>query len=258
MTKIFLIAIIFIPFSLWGNFYKNQLEGWFAYKEAVKEEEKQDEPDDKKIKQKKTTVEIPKNLQELSAKEFEALITEAKEIATVHPTKDNVRKLIILNNYVQDRADALSNTWTEVMLENPELDISINIGKSKFAKNAFGAASKEEKENFFNRYEKYLTIVLFYDSTKKEITQAQDTIFEIIKYTNTNLKQLKIDTRNPSVENLLNTLKINKDLTPDIWLMVDINKSQKWKRLSIGLSTKERIMDQLYVMGKQIIEETNK
>lgn len=256
MTKIFLIAIIFMPFSLWGNFYKNHLEGWFAYKEII--EEQQEELEEKNTKPKKTTVEIPQNLQELSAKEFEALITEAKDIATVHPTKDNVRKLIILNNYVMNRADALSNTWTEVMLENPELDISINIGKSKFAKNAFGAASKEEKENFFSRYEKHLTIVLFYDTTKKEITQAQDTIFELMKYTNANLRQLKIDIHNPSAENLLNTLKINKDLTPDIWLMVDINKSQKWKRLSIGLSTKERIMDQLYVIGKQILEETNK
>lgn len=240
-----------------ANFYENGLEGWFAYKDAnlTKIDDNKSNENFPREKKSKKVVEIPENLNELSAKEFEALITEAKEISTMNPTKENVRNFIILQNFVQQKADVLTKTWGEVMLENPELDISVNIAKTSFAKSALGELSKTEKKDFFSKFSKHMTLVMFYDSNKREISSKQDDVMNFISYDYTEIKQLKIDINNKKAEELFSKLKISDERLPDIWLMLDIDGKQAWKRVAIGLSTQDKIMNKIYEYSKEIFKK---
>jgi len=240
-----------------ANFYKNEKEGWFAYKDAnlTKIDDNTSSENFPREKKSKKVVEIPENLNELSAKEFEALITEAKEISTMHPTKSNVKKFITLQNFVQEKADALTKVWGEVMLENPELDISVNIAKTSFAKNAFSQADKAEREKLFKNFSRYMTLVMFYNSDKKEISTKQDSVMNFISYNYQEIKQLKIDIHNEKANEIFKKLKISQERLPDIWLMIDVGGKQIWKRAAIGLSTQDKIMNKVYEYGKEIFKE---
>lgn len=263
MTKVIVILILCSSMAF-ANFYKNNLEGWFAYKDANLTEKLEDNNTKKDTtkfpagKKPKKIVEIPEDLEEISAKEFEALITEAKEISTMNPTKDNVRKFIILQNFVQQKADALTSTWGEVMLENPELDISVNIAKTSFAKSAMGEASKTEKKAFFSKFSKYMTVVMFYDGNKREVTTKQDDVMNFISYDYSEIKQLKIDINNKKANELFARLKISEERLPDIWLIIDFDGKQAWKRVAIGLSTQDKIMNKIYEYSKEIFQEEKK
>lgn len=247
-----------------ANFYKNNLEGWFAYKDANLTEKLEDNNTNKNTtkfpagKKPKKVVEIPEDLEELSAKDFEALITEAKEISTMNPTKDNVRKFIILQNFVQQKADALTSAWGEVMLENPELDISVNIAKTSFAKSALTETSKTQKKVFFSKFSKYMTVVMFYDGNKREVASKQEDVMNFISYDYSEIKQLKIDINNKKADELFAKLKISEERLPDIWLMIDFNGKQAWKRVAIGLSTQDKIMSKIYEYSKEIFKEEKK
>ncbi|MCK9473366.1 conjugal transfer protein TraF [Sulfurimonas sp.] len=252
-----LLSILILCTNLaFANFYKNELEGWFAYKDVnlttIDDNSTKNFPREKKNKK---AVEIPKNLNDLSAKEFEALITEAKEISTMHPTKSNVKKFIMLQNFVQEKADALTKVWGEVMLENPELDISVNIAKTSFAKNAFSQADKAEREKLFKNFSKYMILVMFYDSEKKEVSTKQDSVMNFISYNYPKIKQLKIDIHNERGNDIFKNLKISQERLPDIWLMIDANGRQIWKRAAIGLSTQDKIMNKVYEYSKEIFKE---
>ncbi|MFA5453996.1 MAG: conjugal transfer protein TraF [Sulfurimonas sp.] len=263
MTKVIVILILCSSMAF-ANFYKNNLEGWFAYKDINLTEKLEDNNTKKDAakfpagKKPKKIVEIPEDLEELSAKEFEALITEAKEISTMNPTKDNVRKFIILQNFVQQKADALTSTWGEVMLENPELDISVNIAKTSFAKSAMGEASKTEKKAFFSKFSKHMTVVMFYDSNKREVASKQDDVMNFISYDYSEIKQLKIDINNKKANELFAKLKISDERLPDIWLMIDFDGKQAWKRVAIGLSTQDKIMNKIYEYSKEIFQKEKK
>lgn len=260
MTKV--ISMLLLCSSMaFANFYKNNLEGWFAYKDANLTEKLEDNNTKKNTakfpagKKTKKIVEIPEDLEELSAKEFEALITEAKEISTMNPTKDNVRKFIILQNFVQQKADQLTSTWGEVMLENPELDISVNIAKTSFAKSAMSDSYKTQKKTFFSKFSKYMTVVMFYDSNKREVTTKQDDVMNFISYDYPEIKQLKIDINNKKANELFTKLKISDERLPDIWLMIDFDGKQAWKRVAIGLSTQDKIMNKVYEYSKKIFQK---
>ncbi|MFA6137429.1 MAG: conjugal transfer protein TraF [Sulfurimonas sp.] len=257
MIKILFISLL-LSDLVFANFYKNNMEGWFAYKDAYLTKIDSNETNTTEKfpvgKKAKKIVEIPENFDDMSAKEFEILITEAKEISTMNPTKDNVRKFIMLQNVVQEKADALTETWGEVMLENPELDISVNIAKTSFAKSALTETSKTEKKDFFSKFSKYMTVVMFYDGNKREVAGKQDDVMNFIYYDYPEIKQLKIDIHNEKAKELFDKLKISDERLPDIWLMLNTDGKQVWKRVAIGLSTQDKIMNKIYEYSKEIFK----
>lgn len=256
ITKQVFVLIICVKI-VFANFYENELEGWFAYKD-VNLTEKRDVNETLNFpagKKSKKIVEIPDELEELSAKEFEALITEAKEISTMNPTKNNVKNFIILQNFVQKKADALTDTWGEVMLENPELDISVNIAKTAFAKGALTETENTKKRDFFSKFSKFITVVMFYDGNKKEVSSKQDDVMNFIMYDYPQMNQLKININNEKAIELFSKLKISSERLPDIWMMVDYRGKQSWKRVAIGLSTQDKILNKIYEYGKEIFKE---
>lgn len=252
-----LITTLLLAVWLNASFYKNANEGWFAYKDAnltqkidtnetIKEEVK---------KVAKKEIQLPKNLNDLSAKEFEELMTDAKGIMTMNPTKENVKKYLVLQNFVNTQAEKLTDQWGEVMLENPELDYSVNVAKTSFAKNAFHLTNKEEMAQFFKEYSKYITLVMFYDSNKVEVTQKQDHVMRLISYDYPELEQLKIDATNPKSNNLLKQLKISTERLPDIFIMINSGQKQQWKRVAINLTTKEKIISKIYEYTQKIFKK---
>ncbi len=246
--KLFFITIVITTFSF-ANFYKGSFDGWFAYKDP---KENVEDKNATKEQESKNKFVMPKDLNQLTAKEFEKLITDAKELATMKPTKENVRNLIVLQNFMHQKADEMTDTWADVMLENPELDMSVNIAKTSFARNAFNTATKEEKKEIFEKYSKYFHLILFYNSDNVEVSKQQDKVFEFIRYNHPEIKQLKIDVNNQKASALFKKLKINHDITPDIWLMIDLDGKQKWKRVAVGLSTQDKILNKVYEYGKEI------
>lgn len=236
-----------------ANFYKNNNEGWFAYKDANLTkpiDQNATKPETKKVAPKE--IKLPENLNELSAKEFEELITDAKGIMTMHPTKSNIKKYLVLQNFVNTKAEKLTEQWGEVMLENPELDYSVNVAKTSFAKNAFNLEDKEKMADFFKNYGRYITVVFFYDSNEKEVTQKQDHVFNLIGYDYPQIQQLKIDVNNQQASQLLKQLKVSKERLPDIYMMIE-GKKQTWKRIAINLTTKEKIISKIYEYGKELL-----
>lgn len=241
-----------------ADFYKNGMEGWFAYKDANITKVDENLTKEQVEKKPKKVIELPKDLNNLTHIEFEALMNESKGIASMNPTKHNLKQVIILQNFFHEKAGQMMDTWAEVMLEEPELDMSVNIAKTSFGRNAINLTSKEEKKEFFSKYSKYLTLVLIYDSNKRDITTSQDKVFDFISYTYPEIKQLKIDINNSKAESLFQKLKITKNITPDIWLMINIKEKQSWKRVAVGLSTQDKIMDKVYEYGNEIFNKGGK
>ncbi|AWI35071.1 hypothetical protein CDV25_04770 [Helicobacter apodemus] len=87
---------------------------------------------------------IPLNsLDTLSVKEYTETFERVKSIATMKPTKENVKILQIMNKWQIEQSERFAKVWTINLLENPNLEFP-DIAETKFAKTS-KIAQKDKK-----------------------------------------------------------------------------------------------------------------
>lgn len=214
---------------------------FFGYKKVI---EKEDENKTKK------SVSIPKDLDKLSADEINKIIKESKKIAVSFPTVQNIQKYIKLQNYAMKKSEKFMTKWQQALLKDSSLDLSAPIAKGTFARNAatFQAASK--REQFWKDNIDKIGIVVFFNTNETSINKAQNRVLYFIKkdYQNMAITTLfKQEHKNLSS-------KHGVKVTPDIFIVYkDEEDAAQWYRVKTGLTTKDKILDQIDFVYKYLI-----
>lgn len=88
------------------TYFDEHSRGWHWYEDPVPEDEELDNP-----------------VTEMNA--LKATITQALDKAILHPTQENVKTYIELQNKVSHQSSAFSGIWQEVLLQSPELNYAL-------------------------------------------------------------------------------------------------------------------------------------
>ena len=97
-------------FAFEQGYFNDHAQGWHWYKDP--KEQKSEDDDDQKDP-----------ISQMNA--VRATVERAQAKMVLHPTKENVKNYIVVQNKVSGNAAELSKTWREVLLENPDLDFSL-------------------------------------------------------------------------------------------------------------------------------------
>ncbi len=134
-----------------NTFFDTHAEGWHWYAPEPKEEEKKSAP---------TPTTNPSTSQSDDPLSQMATVTkavnEAKAEAVLNPTPENVANYIAIQNAVTQNAAKFSQTWQQVIWQNPNLNYSLNHPTSQIAKDAYldtkRQANTTELKRIANQY----------------------------------------------------------------------------------------------------------
>ncbi len=137
------------------QYYNERERGWF-YNEFCKIEPKDEE---KKSEVKEASkdeidwekIQDPEFLEKLTAKKFKELLIEVREDAVYKPTEKKLLAYMKMQNFMKEKSLNFSYTWRDVLLENPELNPSIENPTTSFGKNVQFHVLKAEKEDIMSR-----------------------------------------------------------------------------------------------------------
>lgn len=99
------------------SYFKDHAKGWHWYNDPKASDDDEEENDP--------------NIQ-MNA--VHAAVQRALNNAVLHPTKENVRNYINLQNSIANQANQFNHSWQAVLLENPELNYSILHPTNNLAK----------------------------------------------------------------------------------------------------------------------------
>lgn len=85
--------------------------------------------------------------------------------AILNPTKENVKNYIILQQKVTNQSKLFSNSWKEVLLENPELDFSLKHPTNNTAKMLESDQTNAIQNEVISRFARHSGLFFFYRST---------------------------------------------------------------------------------------------
>ena len=116
-------------------------KGWHWYQaepEVSKKTEKKDEKGENLVQT------YPQNpIEELKA--YQKRLEEAKAMAVMHPSKENVEKYQYLQYEALERANKFSNVWMENVYTNPELNYALIVPTSQKARHVYLHEKEKEK-----------------------------------------------------------------------------------------------------------------
>lgn len=217
---------------------------FFGYKKEILKEEHKDEV--KKI------VEIPKNLDKMTADEIAKLIEDSKKIAVSFPTDKNINSYIKLQNYATQKSEDFAIKWQQALLKDSSLDLSASAAKSTFARTASTANKTNTRAKFWEENINNIGIVAFFDKTEEEVNTAQN---KVLYFLNKDYPTLAIRTIfKDEHSSLVNEHKVG--VTPDIFLIYkDQDENANWYRVKAGLTTKDEILDNIDFVYKYFISK---
>jgi len=216
-------------------------EPFFGYKSIRKDK-----------KNKKDKVIIPKDIDKFTADEIAKLIETSKKTAISFPTNGNIHNYIQLQNYATKRSENFAIKWQQAILKDSSLDLGASASKSTFARNANVAHRTKERKKFWKRNINNVGIVVFLDSSEKEVNTAQN---KVLYFLNKDYPELVIKTL--YINEHSNLAKKHKvGITPDIFLIYKDNKENaNWFRVKAGLTTKNEILDNIDFVYKYLIKK---
>ncbi|MDZ7819771.1 MAG: conjugal transfer protein TraF, partial [Aliarcobacter sp.] len=115
-------------------------------------------------------------LENLTPDEFEALNENMKKIAVKRQSEQDIKNFLIIKNYVQKKADEFKTKAQIIGLQNQEYDLSLDIAKSKFAKNVQTQANTAINQEFWQNIRDNSIIVVFYDEVKEVENRAVEMV----------------------------------------------------------------------------------
>jgi hypothetical protein len=218
--------------------YTNSKNGlthpFFGYKKEIIKEENKDEV--------KKSVEIPKDLDRMTADEISKLIVDSKKIAVSFPTDENIHNYIQLQNHATKKSEDFAIKWQQAILKDSSLDLSATAAKSTFARNASTADKTNKRAQFWKENINNIGIVAFFDKKEKEVNTAQD---KVLFFLNQDYPGLAIRTIfKDEYPSLIKEHSVG--VTPDIFIVYkDESENASWYRIKAGLTTKNEILDNI-------------
>ena len=240
MIKIFnlICIILFNLYAAEDIQYTNSKNGlthpFFGYKKEIIKEENKDEI--------KKSVDIPKNLDKMTADEIAKLIIDSKKIAISFQTDENIHNYIQLQNYATKKSEQFDIKWQQALLKDSSLDLSATAAKSTFARNASTADKANKRAQFWKENINNIGIVAFFDEKEKEVNIAQN---KVLFFLNQDYPELAIRTIFKDEHSSL-IKEHGVGVTPDIFIVYkDENSNANWYRVKTGLTTKNEILDNI-------------
>lgn len=236
------------------------LTGYYGFEDPVA---------DQKLDENKTSVE--KYARELRPKieaaikhpdkytvtEYSELITKARQLSITTMDKNDIENSLKIQNVAMQRSDEYSKKVSMMKLEKPELDITRDMAKSRFSREAERDIKKASREKFWKENIDRIGIVTFIDPSAYQNNEAQRKVLQILA-----LEYPKLDIR---VLDKVSYAKMIKRLGvinyPDTWMVYRSSTGEpKWYRVANGMSAKNQILDgidevyQFYIAGENVIK----
>jgi len=137
-----------------ANYYSEHAVGWHWY----------DDPREQK-KIKKPVNSIIQNDPDVIVASARKKITTALNKVIAEPTKENLRKYIILQEQLSNRAEKVSELWQQVLLKNPAINYSLSHPTNNVALQVYHEQESGEKEKSVKLFAKQTGLFFFYRST---------------------------------------------------------------------------------------------
>ena len=240
------LLILFIVLEIHAIEYTDSKNGlthpFFGYRKPIIKE------DDNKTKK---TVNIPKNINKLTADELNKLIKSSKKIAVAFPTQNNIKNYIKLQNIATVKAEVFTTKWQQTILEDSSLDLSATASKSTFARNANTAKKEQQRAKFWEENIDKIGLVVFLEKGADSINQAQNKVMYFLSkdYPKLVIKMIYKEERRALAK------KYKVGVTPDTFIVYkDKQNKANWYRVKAGLTTKNQILDNIDFVYKYFIE----
>ncbi|MCI2236367.1 conjugal transfer protein TraF [Helicobacter sp. CaF467b] len=254
MPKQFLFTLIVTTFlySQSNSFFNDSRRGWHYYEPEVKEKEIQKKErisDDVAFMRS-----VPLNsLDDLSVKEYTEIFERVKSIATMRPTKENVKIMQIMNKWQTEQSERFAKVWAINLLEDPNLEYP-NIVDTKFAKISKIAQKDKETEDFFKSKKDRLAFVIFYGNLNQDAINRQKEVYEHIqRLYGIQAKFIDIDNK-PLIKE-----RFKLTTSPEnFFLYKNKNGEAIWHRIKARLATQSEILSNTRFLFDNVIIEKDK
>ena len=249
MKKSILILFSFITLNAAEIEYTESKNGlthpFFGYREEIIKEDNGA----------KNKVDIPENLNNLTADEISKLIVDSKKIAVSFPTDENIHNYIQLQNYATKKSEDFAIKWQQALLKDSSLDLSAIASKSTFARNANTASKTNKRAQFWEENINNIGIVAIMDKKEQELNIAQN---KVLFFLNQDYPELAIRTIFKDEHSLL-VKEHGVGTTPDIFIVhKDKKDNANWYRIKTGLTTKNEILDNIDFVYEHVISKGDK
>ena len=254
----FLLLCSSVAFGATNNaFYNDTKRGWHYY-EAEPQVQEQEKMTKKQEKEKKGLDDeafmksVPLNaLDSLTVKEYTETFDRVKSIATMKPTKENVKILQAMNKWQTEQSERFAKVWAINLLEDPNLEFP-EVADSKFAKNQKMIVEDKRTKEFFEKNKENLAFVVFYSGKNQEGYRNQKAIYDVIedKY-GIEAKYIDLDTNPDLIQ------RFNLTAFPENFFVYRNSKNEAiWHRVKAGHATLNTIIDTtIFLFDNAILEE---
>ena len=263
---LYFLAMSSIAFSISNDFFNDSKRGWHYYeKEPITKEEKQEEvinqkeTINKETKKEKRELDdeafmksIPLNaLNSLTVKEYTETFDRVKSIATMKPTKENVKILQAMNKWQTEQSERFAKVWAINLLEDPNLEFP-NISNDKFGRTNKGMMAKAETQKFFEEKKDKLSFVVFYSARDQKGSYNQKAIYDLVEK-DYGIKTYYVDL--DSNPDLIEKFKLTA-LPENFFLYKNSKGEGVWHRIKAGFANMDVILDTTqFLFDNAILEE---
>lgn len=231
--------------GLFANAIKDPFFGYKSFKETETDTNKEDKFD------KFNLVVTDELLDTLTPEEFEALNENIKKVAVKRQGEQDIKNFLIIKNYTQKKADEFTKKTQIIALKNQDYDLSLDIAKSKFAKNVQTQANTKENQEFWQNIRDNSIIVVFYDEAKEVENRAVEMVLNYA-YQERGLQGQFMSISEGFGQQFAKEQNIK--FTPDIWILFK-GKKPIWHRLASGVITQNRIYEQIEFVYENVIKK---
>lgn len=243
---VFFKTIFFLLLAVSSLLANNITDPFFGYKTFKEiETEKEDKFD------KFNFVVTDELLESLTPEEFEALNENIKKVAVKRQSEQDIKNFLTIKNYTTKKADEFTKKTQIIALQNQEYDLTLDIAKSKFAKNVQSQASSQENQEFWQMIKDNSIIVVFYEDNKEVDNRAVEMVLNYA-YQEKGLEAQFISVNEGFGKQFAQEQNIK--FTPDIWILFKGNKPI-WSRLASGVITQNRVYEQIEFVFENIIKK---
>lgn len=238
-----------------SNFFNDSRRGWHYYEAEPKQEEQKEAKKKERINDDVIFMRsIPlDSLDKLSIKEYTETFERVKSIATMNPTKENVKIMQMMNKWQTEQSERFAKVWAINLLEDPNLEYP-NIVDTKFAKISKIAQKDKETEEFFKSKKDRLAFIVFYGNLNQEAIDRQKEIYKHIeRLYGIQAEFVDID-RKPHLKE-----RFKLATSPEnFFLYKNKNNEAIWHRIKAGLATQDEILNTTKFLFKNAIIEKDK
>jgi len=245
VSLFFLIALVYADCKPYKNFFYDEERGWF-WKENCPEKEKKEDTD----KEKAFRVVIPwDKLDEMSPDEIKELQRKAEAIAIMHPTYENVREYKKLLLWIANKAREFAKMSYLVSMTDPEIAswLAQRPG-TPYARRAYFKVKWNKVNEILERFKDKAGLVIF-EREGCPYCEKQKVIADLFSERHGwTVKFVDV------YEKPVAAQRLNVQMVPDIFLVLNKEGRPIWQRIATGLQTlsqlERSVVWGLYLLGE--------